>query len=230
MRADLKDGVLNLVFDSAKTNNAFGLPEAKILSQSLKGKIRLIVLSAEGRVFCSGGNLRDYAQLKNKASGIKMNKDIRGALEKLAKFPAPKVALVTGDCFGGGIEVLSCFDFILCEPHVVFGMWQRKMELSFGWGGYGRLKARVNPSHLKSWLLAGSLRTAQDAKNLGLVGAIVPAGLMKMRFEGLKKSLLAFSDESYAEIKSHLDKNETLVFEKLWWSKNHRECLEKFSR
>jgi enoyl-CoA hydratase/carnithine racemase len=227
MRAEITDGILNIVLDSPNTKNAFGLGEAKQLSQSLKGDIRLIVLSAKGRVFCSGGNLQEYSKLKTKAAGIKINKDIRATLTKLSKFPAPKIALVTGDCFGGGIELLSCFDFILSEPHAFFGMWQRRQELSFGWGGYERLKKRMSDSELQAWLFTGELKSALSCKNLGLVNEIIPTGQMPIRLKALTKNLLSFKNESYEQIKKGIEKNETLLFEKLWWSSSHQEKLRK---
>jgi enoyl-CoA hydratase/carnithine racemase len=227
MRAEVTDGILNIILDSPHTKNAFGLSEAKQLSQSLKGDIRLIVLSAQGRVFCSGGNLHEYRKLKTKAAGVKINRDIRVALKKLSNFPAPKIAIVTGDCFGGGIELLSCFDFILSEPHAFFGMWQRRQELSFGWGGYERLKKRMSDSELQTWLLTGELKSAISCKNLGLVNEIIPNEQMSIRLKTLTNNLLSFKNESYIEIKNGLERNETLLFEKLWWSSSHREKLRK---
>lgn len=136
MKSSLHDGILHLVLDSPKTRNAFGPKESKILLKSLSAakNIQLIILSSEGRVFCSGGQLQEYAALKTKQQGVKLNDDIRKVLKKFADHPAPKIAAVAGDCFGGGIELISCCDWIISESHVFFGMWQRRMELSFGWG------------------------------------------------------------------------------------------------
>lgn len=228
MKATLSEGVLNVVLDSPKTHNAFDHAQSKILLKSLKSKnIKLIVISAVGRVFCSGGQLRDYAALKTKAQGVKVNREIRLALEALAKYPAPKIAAVTGDCFGGGIELISCCDWIISEPHVFFGLWQRKMELSFGWGGYKRLKSRMSETQIKNWLLTANVKTASEAMRLGLIDQISLD--IKNDLKLLVEKTQAFSNASYHPIKQGLDKNESQVFEQLWFTPAHRHALKKYT-
>lgn len=231
MRHSFKDHILEIVFDDLKTNNAFDLKKAESLGKLLSQKsVSLIILRGEGRIFCSGGNLKDYAELKTKSQGVAVNRKIRSVLEKLAKHKALKVAYVSGDCFGGGIELLSGFDLIYAQPQVFFGMWQRKMSLSFGWGGFARLSQRMNPSVAEQWLLMGDLKTAFWAQSSGLVDEVLTANEMLKHQHQLQKKLQEDSDGSFESIVQGLKLNEVKVFDDLWWSPTHRGHLKRFAR
>jgi len=231
MRASINGSVLEIVLDDTKTNNAFNLQKAETLARvfgSAKKEISLILISSKGRVFCSGGNLKDYANLKNKEAGLKVNRKIRKVLQDLAKHPALKVAAVSGDCLGGGIELLSCCDVIFAEPHVYFGMWQRKMSLSFGWGGFERLSEKMSSALLQKWLLTGDVHSAFWAEQQGLVDQILSETEIHTQFARLKTAATHDKDGSFAAVVKGLKKNEVALFEKLWWSKAHIEKLQKF--
>jgi len=231
MHHTLEKGVLEIVFDDLKTGNAFDLKKAQALGKLLSAKnISLILLRARGRIFCSGGNLKDYAGLKTKAQGVAVNRQIRAVLDKLSKHPALKIAAVTGDCFGGGIELLSCCDLIYAEPHVFFGMWQRRMALSFGWGGFERLSTRMNPSAAEEWLLTGDVRGVFQARDLGLVDRVMNSARLAAKLSSLKQQCQNDSDGSFAAIANGLKKNEAKVFESLWGKPAHTAHLRRFAR
>lgn len=231
MKINLQSGVLEIVLDDLGTNNALSLPKAKQLSQSLSSaRLQLIYITNLGRVFCAGGNLKDYADQKNKGAGLAINREIQSVLQQISQYPALKVAFVNGDCLGGGVEFLSCFDLIWSAPHVYIGLWQRKMGLSFGWGGFERLAKRVNPAWATHRLLTGELQTAGQARDAGLVDEILDEAEARTRWEILKASALNDKDGSFAAVSRDLPHGETSVFEKLWWSEYHRSQLQKFSK
>lgn len=231
MQQSLDKSVLEIVLDDLETGNAFDRKKAHTLSKFLDLKnISLIVVRSQGRVFCSGGNLKDYAKLKTKAEGVAVNRKIRLALAKLAKHPALKVAYVSGDCFGGGIELLSSFDLIYSEPHVFYGMWQRKMSLSFGWGGFERLSRRMNPAMAQEWLLMSDVRTAYWAEKAGLVDSVMSGRDMRTHRSRLMLNCQNDKDGTFKAISLKLKKNEVKVFDDLWGSKAHLEQLKKFGQ
>lgn len=218
--------VVEITFDDLPSKNSFDLEKAKKWANEVSGKdTRLMLLQSEGSVFCSGGNLADYAAMTTKEDGVVVNREIRKYLSIIAQVPCLKVAFVSGDCFGGGVEVLSVCDTIYSLNHVFFGLWQSRMHLSFGWGGFERLSQRMNSADLQLWLSEGRTHSAFWSEKQGLVDEIVSQEKMIQRYESLKAQALGpkshyFSDE--------LVKNETVFFENLWWSPEHRKMLAKF--
>lgn len=214
--------------DENKSANAMTLADSRLLKKHLKKPWKLIVCVGTEKVFCSGGPLKDYAQLKTKAQGLKINREIAKNLQALEKHSAFKIALVGGDCFGGGIEFLSCFDLIYSAPSAFYGFWQNRMGLSYGWGGYARLKAKISESFLKSALLEEKTLTAFEMKTAGLIYQILPLDQFDVVISHWQKMFL--SKKSKIEIHKNLQKNSQQVFEKLWWTKEHLESLQKFGK
>lgn len=209
--------------------NSFGMAEAQFLLdsiRSLKGVKGLILKSHVERVFCAGGNLTQYAALKSKEEGVNINRTIFRSLAGLKMLPVQKVAIVDGDCFGGGIELLSCFDTILTSPKSFFHFWQLKLALSFGWGGYGRLLDRMSEQDLRSCFLNIKSISAYEALSLGLVDAVLPVEMLA------EKSLLAAQkirtpSNTFEKAYSLNKAEEQILFEDLWWRPEHRKNLEK---
>lgn len=208
--------------------NALSLKKMRDLGSQLKKPWKLILCIGTERVFCSGGELKDYASLKTKAQGIKINREIQRHLDKLENHSAWKIALVGGDCFGGGIEFLGCFDFIVASPDVFFGFWQGRLGLSYGWGGFRRLQKKLSATFLKKALLNEKIATAFEMKTVGLVDEM--AG--QNQFQQLQESFEhQFADHPTREkVQKLLLKQEQSLFEQLWWTPEHRQRLQRILR
>lgn len=218
--------VLEVLFDDVPSRNSFSLENAERWALDVTSKdTRIMLLRAEGSVFCSGGNLAEYAAMTTKSEGVVVNSKIREHLETISKVPCTKVAFVTGDCFGGGIEVLSLCDKIYSLNHVFFGLWQSRMHLSFGWGGFQRLSKRMNSAELRLWLSEGSTHSAYWCEKNGLIDEILAQDVMVERFHSLKTATMGTASRYFSQ---DLSRNEAQFFEDLWWSPEHRQILSKF--
>jgi enoyl-CoA hydratase len=213
------------MLDDQKTANALTLADSRELKKHLRKPWKLIICKGQDRVFCSGGQLKDYARLKTKNNGIKINAEIKSHLTILQKHPALKIALVGGDCFGGGIEFLGAFDLIYSAPQALFGFWQNKMGVSYGWGGYHFLQTKLKPAFLKTALLEEKTFTAFELKEAGLIYEIVREQEFAQIAQIWEAKIAA--KESKSEIQKNLHKNADAVFRKLWWAPEHREILAK---
>lgn len=206
------------------TANALTLADTIVLKKHLQKPYELIICIGEERVFCSGGQLKEYARLKKREDGLKINAQIQKNLQALEKHSALKLAFVGGDCFGGGIEFLGCFDQIYSAPECLYGFWQSRIGLSYGWGGYKRLQQKVSASFLKTALLQESLLTAYQLKTEGLITEIIPASAFAQKIEHWQN--LMSGKKSKTEIQKNLDKNADAIFKKLWWTEEHRALLK----
>jgi enoyl-CoA hydratase/carnithine racemase len=229
--SELNDNILYLYLDNSQQGSSFGLKEANDLSLAVKQDCKAIVLqSKSNRFFCSGGNLTDYVFLESRKQGIEINKIIRESLMKLYLKPVYKLAIVNGDCYGGGVELLSCFNSIIATPSVMFALWQRKMGLSFGWGGYERLLRRVNKHTLESLFYSTKTLNAQQALNIGLIDKIVLENdLEKQIYRNLKKEL-NFPLSPFQSMQAQIHYKEEKEFNKLWHSKEHLSALSLWSK
>lgn len=220
------------IFENLEYGNSFSESCAneleKIIHYVNKKKISNLVITNVGRIFCSGGNLKDYAKLRKRTEGIKINKYIAKVLNSLDKAPFYTVAIVQGDCFGGGIEWISSFDKVYATPNSMFGMWQSRIALSWGWGGGARLKLRLLKKNLKNLLLEGKTFSAYEALDLNLIDSIYPENLiLKKTLDHLEKRN-ALPKAPIGKIKKFNLKHEQKIFESLWMNVEHMEVLKKF--
>jgi len=223
-----KNGLLLVNFFDPSSRNALGLSQVRFLVDSiLKAKPKSLLLTNSGPVFCAGGNLKAYAQLATPADGRRVNQEIGSAFETLHQLAIPKAAVIDGHCFGGGIEVLSLFDFVVATPPSYFGLWQRKNGLSFGWGGRKRLENKVSPSSLREWFLSASLKSSYQARELGLLQAV------ELRSRGLQRAKFWLESASSLrsqslELYDERSMTETQVFETLWGNEDHEKSLAPY--
>ena len=240
-KIELRGKILIAYFDNSKQANCFGIECArefeKIQKYIKKNKIEGFLLTSEQRVFCSGGNLSDYAKFlgqksKSKSGGIKINREISKILKEFNKISIPTVCLVTGDCFGGGIEWISAFDTIYSTPQSLFGMWQRKIGLSWGWGGGQRLKLRMSKKNLINLLLDTNCFSSYKAQNLGLIDSIYTKELIFEKGLDYLNQHKSLPQIPVGKIKSAdiigSDKGEQKIFESLWMNPEHQRLLSKF--
>jgi enoyl-CoA hydratase len=223
------DGILWLDLNDRKSGNALSLALAQAIEgqiDSHKNELRALVLSASGRVFCSGGNLSDYAQQTRAAQGLRSNQEITRILKKIEKLPFPTIALVTGDCFGGGVELISAFDHLISVPDAFFGLWQRRIGLSFGWGGGARLLKRITLGRLSALAMSTRTFTAQEALQNGLIDQIALRSQMSRLAETWLSKQFALPQKPVAFLKIWIGRNELSIFRKLWWNPEHRAVLK----
>jgi enoyl-CoA hydratase len=231
----INDRTLCIEFDDPSSRNSFSLRAARGLKAALQsGSYDSIIFRASGRfsgrVFCSGGNLADYAAMTTPEPGLLVNREITEILQQISQISTPTFCLVSGDCFGGGLELMTAFDFIYTSPNVVFGFWQRKIALTFGWGGGARIESRVGEQKTRQLALAASVIGAREALNIGLVDELHPTEKLIEAAQRKIQSLRQLPIAPLASLKSDSSPPDASLteqekFEALWWNPEHQKVL-----
>jgi enoyl-CoA hydratase/carnithine racemase len=223
-----QDETLIFILDSLGDGNALTLEKLECLIQDLKSlRPSLVCITNQGPSFCAGGNLRFYQALATREEGLEVNRQIRAGLDEFQKFPAYKVALVDGLCLGGGIEFLACFDQVLATSRALFGLWQRRIGLTYGWGGESRLRQRVSDKALKGWLLRADTLSSYEAHRLGLVDQVLSWRCDLAEMQKGWQRLLRIAPET---LQAHLQSQDgAALFDKLWLEPAHRRALINFN-
>ncbi len=223
---------LFIEFLDASSANALSLESARQLAQIQKKfrnwKNPVVVASAHPTHFCSGGHLANYARLKSKAQGVKINREISRHLDSFAKWPAVKLALIEGDVLGGGMEWLGRFDFCWSTPHALFSFWQRRIGLSPGWRGGNAWRDKISESGLRNFLLEGRLLSAEKALSHGLIHQILPSWKIRDQVKPWAHSLA--HHPSVNQLVKWTIKDESKVFASLWLKPEHAQTLVKWRK
>lgn len=218
-------------FENQSTKNSLDLVSARALRDAFsKPSAERFVLAGRGRVFCSGGNLAEYRKMQTREEGTTVNREISDILHEISQLNV--VGAISGDAFGGGVELMSVCQYLVSVPHAVFGLWQQRMGLSFGWGGGLRLRDRIGDKVLSE--LAQSTRTisADEALSLGLVDELVhpshliDIALARSRATNVRNAIAARCATVHSTERADKRTAERDHFESLWWSAEHLAKLK----
>ena len=147
--------------------------EAGVVLQRMKG-VRVVVLSGEGRSFCAGLDLSNFArspspdepELTERTYG-NSNKFQQVAMT-WRKLPVPVIAAVHGVCFGGGLQIASGADIRVVHPDTRMAIMEMKWGLVPDMGGYVLWRGLVRDDILRELVYTNREFNGTEAQAYGL--------------------------------------------------------------
>jgi 2-(1,2-epoxy-1,2-dihydrophenyl)acetyl-CoA isomerase len=141
---------------------------------------RCILLTASGRAFCSGGDLREMQLLWEQEGRIEAFLEapleaLHGLISLIAETPIPFIAAVGGVCAGAGTNVALACDIVLAAEGAVFNEAFVKIGLSPDCGGSFFLPRAVGTKIAAELMMTGDSVSAARAAEIGMINHVVPA-------------------------------------------------------
>lgn len=138
----------------------------------------LLLHGAGGRAFSAGSDLNEVRGMIARgrdALAAKFAQDdaVFGAL---AAFPKPTLAAIEGTAMGGGLELATCCDFIVCARNARLGLPEIRLGVFPGSGGTVRVTRRIGPGRARRMMLLGDAIDAATAERWGLVDELCDEG------------------------------------------------------
>ena len=179
LRLETHGAHAHLIIDRAAKRNAFNqamwdaLPG--LVGQALSDdNVRVLVLrSAEPGVFCAGADIGELSANAADADWLRANQTaINRAQFDLTRAPKPTVALIDGDCVGGGCGLALACDLRVASARSRFGITPAKLGLVYPLHDTKLLVDLVGPAIAKRILFTGTLIDAAEAHRIGLIDTI----------------------------------------------------------
>ncbi|GAB2474693.1 enoyl-CoA hydratase/isomerase family protein [Jatrophihabitans fulvus] len=136
--------------------------------------VRAVVIYGGEKVFAAGADVKEFAGQDH----AHMSRDalrLTSSLDALARIPKPVIAAVTGYALGGGCELALTADFRVSADNAKWGQPEILLGIIPGAGGTQRLPRLVGPAKAKDLIYTGRFVNADEALEIGLVDAVVPA-------------------------------------------------------
>ncbi|MER8073003.1 enoyl-CoA hydratase-related protein [Streptomyces sp. NPDC094034] len=192
--------VARIVLARPEAANAFDIAMAEAFAtaasaagQAVKNGARVVVLTAEGRIFSVGGDLSTFAGADNPVEPVRrVAGGIHAALAALAEVPVPVVGAVGGTAAGGGVGIALAPDIVLASESAKFVAAYTAAGLTPDCGTSWQL-ARAGSAVSMDLLLTNRPLGAAEAQRLGLVSRVVPAEALEKETEELVGQLSAGS-------------------------------------
>ncbi|MGQ5701923.1 enoyl-CoA hydratase/isomerase family protein [Sandaracinobacteroides sp. A072] len=177
LRLEHKGAAAHLLIDRAQARNAFSqamwdaFPD--LLADAMADpSVRVLVLRAAdpGGAFCAGADIKEFASGARDPVWRAANQaSINRVQHELARAAKPTIALVEGDCIGGGCGLALACDFRISGPAARFGITPAKLGLVYPLHDTKLLVDLVGPSQAKRILFTGALIPAEEALRIGLI-------------------------------------------------------------
>lgn len=138
--------------------------------------VRVVVLAAQGKSFCAGGDL-GWMQAQMAADSETRFREARKLAEMLGALntlPKPVIGAVQGNAFGGGLGLMSVCDVAIGADHIKMGLTETRLGLIPATiGPY--VVARMGEARARRVFMSARLFGAAEGIELGLLARIVPA-------------------------------------------------------
>lgn len=200
IRQEINGRILTVTLDEPQIKNAFdseAIDELRRIFESLayrellpldaeppyaiadgdRYRPHLVVLQAEGDVFCAGAHLKMMKELG--AAGYQEN--LSAALAMGAMFraihdcPVPVVGRIQGPAYGGGVGLVASCDVVVAAPQTAFVFSEVRLGMVPGVIAPLVLE-RMGAAVARRYFLTSEKLGAEEAQRLGLVDQVAEEG------------------------------------------------------
>ena len=164
-----------LVINNPKKRNALDaqmwadLPEILNKAQDDKN-LKVLIVRGQGDHFAAGADISEFGSLyATPDSSRKISTHIENAMDALANFPLPTLAMIRGACVGGGCALALCCDIRFGDDSAKFAITPAKLGLVYPYEDVQRLIETVGMANAKDMLFSARILNAKAAKKMGLI-------------------------------------------------------------
>ncbi|MCC0079347.1 MAG: enoyl-CoA hydratase/isomerase family protein [Rhodobacter sp.] len=142
--------------------------------RDLGARMRVLVLTGEGRAFCSGQDLGDGAAVSEIDLGRILREEYEPMLRAIYDCPVPVISAVNGAAAGAGANLALAADVVIAAQSAVFLQAFTRIGLIPDAGGTYWLPRLTGFARAMGQALFAEPVTAEEAARTGLIWAAVP--------------------------------------------------------
>jgi enoyl-CoA hydratase/carnithine racemase len=199
-----------------------------------------VVITGGPRAFSAGADVNELRDL-DPAAIAAYYRDTGGVYERVARLPQPTISAIAGHCLGGGFELALATDFRIADTTASFGLPEVGIGILPSSGGTMRLTRLLGTARAKELILLGDKLGTEQARTLGLVTEVVPAGESLPRALALAERLAELPALALSMAKQVIDATpgasdeaalalERLAYTALAQTPEHGDATQSFGR
>jgi methylglutaconyl-CoA hydratase len=195
LRVTLEGRIATITLARPERRNAFDevmIEELTTCFSALEGRsdVRVIVLRADGPVFCAGADLHwmkrmaGYSDAENHADAMALAR----MLNVIYTCRAPVVAGIQGDCYGGGVGLVAACDVAISVDTAHYCLSEARI---------GLIPATIAPYIIRAmgeraarrYCLSAERFRAYEALRIGLIHEVVMEDALSSAVDGLARTI-----------------------------------------
>ena len=221
IRFTIEGPVAELTLCAPERRNAIGSREiaaVKAALASVTESCRLFVIRSEGPVFCAGANLKEITD------GTMNGDDFQSMTNAITDLPIPTLAIVEGNVFGGGAELLFSCDFRMVVEGKKLMIPAAAVGLCYPIEGIERMTQRLGSTLVRRLLLTTEPVSFETLSRHGAVDWLVPSDSVGTQSAAIIEKLSRLAPMSIAAMLRIIKMVETNTFDKTLAQSLADEC------
>ena len=171
--------VAHLVLDRPEKRNALSLEMWQAIPPLVAQAVAdpavkaIVVRGVDRTAFAAGADISQFHErFRSRETALAYMNAVGGAAGALADCPMPAIALIHGDCVGGGVELAIACDLRFCSSGSRFGITPARLGICYSMASTRRVSQAIGPSKTKDLLFSGRLIDAETARDWGLADRV----------------------------------------------------------
>ena len=169
-----------LVINRPHVRNALNLETWRLIGTGIKEleadpSVRVIVMrGVTPKSFISGADISEFRSQRNDAAQAQIYREqLDGSLAAMVNCTKPVIAMISGFCMGGGVQVALACDIRIAARGTRFAVPAGRLGLAYPIDGVTALTNVVGPANARDILFSARQFDADEAYAMGLVNRVV---------------------------------------------------------
>ncbi|MEX0728383.1 MAG: enoyl-CoA hydratase-related protein [Planctomycetaceae bacterium] len=209
---EIREQVATVTLRRAEKRNALTFELLEELRDAIRrlsasDELRLMVLTAEGTVFCAGMDLAQMLDRADRPDAQELwqrdTEVYRDVVWSLFNLPVPTLAVLPGPALAGGLGLVLACDLVLAAETAWFALPEPQRGITAAVVA-PLLLHRVGSRWAEFLLISGQSVTAAEGEDIGICHRVVPAAELEIRAAEWTASILKGGPSALRQTKSLL--------------------------
>ncbi len=216
VRTAVDSGVAWIRLNRPESMNAVNAELRKALAAAVKevernSEVRCVVVTGNGKAFCSGADVREFAAREGAVESIRA--EYEQILIGLRAMPKPVIAALNGVCAGIGASIAMACDLRIATPEARLVEAFVKIGLTADGGATWLLPRFLGIGKALELIFTGDPLSAEDAERYGLYNKVVAPEELDSTVRALAERLVSGPAKALAAAKRSVNFSMNSTFE-----------------
>ena len=184
----VEDGIGTITLNRPQARNALTFAMYERIAEICRdpaahGDPRVIVMTGAGdKAFAAGTDIAQFRAFESAEDALAYEERIEKVMGAIERCPVPTLAAISGAVTGGGAGIALACDLRIATVTARFGFpIARSLGNCLSLENYARLYAMLGPARVKDIVFTARLVEAEEGRQIGLYGELLPdhAALMQ---------------------------------------------------
>ena len=201
-----------IVFDQPAKRNAIDNAMWRAIPPAMERfdadpEVRCVCFRGAGtEAFSAGADISEFEKNRSSSEAVGGYDDLLDrVLHAIQGSLKPSVAMISGYCLGGGLEIALACDLRYCAASSQFGIPAARLGLAYNVEGHKRLLETVGHARAREIMFLGRRYDADQALAMGMVHNVLPDASLESYVDEVLQTLAANAPLSIANTKTILE-------------------------